>query len=317
IIRHATLHNFDEIMRLDVRIGDRVVLERAGEVIPKIIKVVESVRTGKEKKIKIPAKCPVCNMPTTKEKEEDVAYRCTNLSCPAQLERGLLHFASRTAMDIEGMGESVVQQLVKSGLISDFADVYFLNKKDLLKLELFADKKADNLLEAIEKSKAQPLSRLLFALGIRHVGEKAAFVLAGRFYAIDALIAAKEEDLSGIYEIGTVMAESICMFFKQEGAKKLISKLKKAGVNTTEPRKEKSASLFNGKTLVFTGELTGFTRSEAERLARESGANASSSVSKNTDFLVAGEKAGSKLNKAKKLGVKIIDENEFKKMLGI
>jgi DNA ligase (NAD+) len=314
-IKHATLHNFDEIERLGIKIGDRVVIERAGEVIPKIVKVVESVRTGKEKDFRIPVKCPACGGEISKEKEEEVAYRCINPSCPAQLERGLIHFASRTAMDVEGMGASVVQQLVSHKMLKDFADIYFLKKEDLLKLDLFADKKAENLLAAINKSKQQPLSRLLFALGIRHIGEKAGYVLADKFSTLDSLASAKKEDISRIHEIGAVMAESVTEFFRQEGTKKLIAKLKKAGVNMSEPRKKSVAQPLAGKTFVLTGELKGFSRNEAERLIRELGGNASSSVSSNTDFVISGESPGSKYDKAKKLGVKIIDEKQFKEMI--
>jgi len=315
-IRHATLHNFDEIERLGVRIGDKVVLERAGEVIPKIIKAVESVRTGREKAFKIPVKCPACGGRITKEKEEEVAYRCVNPSCPAQLERGMAHFASRGAMDIEGMGSAAVEQLINNRMVKDFADIYFLKKEDLLKLELYKDKKAQNLLAAIEKSKRQPLSRLLYAMGIRHVGEKAAFVLAQRFGAMDKVMSAKKEEFDAIHEVGSVMAESAEDFFRQEETKKLVAKLKKAGVNMSEPKgKAASSQPLAGKTFVFTGELAGFSRQEAERLVRELGGNASSSVSGQTDFVVAGENSGSKYDKAKKLGVKIIDEKKFKEML--
>jgi len=314
-ISRSTLHNFDEIKRLGVRIGDRVILERAGEVIPKIIKAVKSVRTGKEKEFKIPLKCPACDSHITKEKQEEVAYRCTNPSCPAQLERGLEHFASRNAMDIEGLGTSVVEQFVASKLVGDFADIYFLKKGDLLKLELFAERKADNLLAAIEDSKRQPLSRLLFALGIRHVGEKAAYVLAQRFENMDALIKQRVSHLVKIHEVGSVMAESIEEFFKQRTSRDLIEKLKKASVNMAEPKARAASGPIAGKQIVFTGELLGLTRNEAERLTRELGGNASSSVSKKTDFLVTGNNPGSKYKKAQKLGVKIITETEFKKMI--
>ncbi len=314
-IKHATLHNFDEIKRLGIRVGDRVIIERAGEVIPKVIKVVESVRTGKEKEFKIPENCPACAGKISKEKEEDVAYRCINPSCPAQLEAGLMHFASRTALDIEGMGESVIKQLVNKGLVKDFADIYNLKKGGLLKLELFKDKKADNLLGAIEKSKQQPLSRLIYGLGIRHVGEKAAYVLAQKFITLDNLIKAKDKDFDAIYEVGNVIAASIVEFFQQNSTKQLIRKLKDAGLNLAEQVKEiKKTGLFS-KTFVFTGELENFSRSEAERLVREYGGNAGSSVSTNTDFLVAGNNPGSKYAKAKKLGIKIINEDNFKEML--
>jgi len=314
-ISRATLHNFDEIERLGVRIGDRIVLERAGEVIPKIVKVVETVRTGKERPFKTPLKCPVCGSEVVKEKAEEVAHRCINVSCPAQIERGLIHFASKSAMDIEGMGESVVKQLVKNTPVKDFADIYSLKKEALLKLELFADKKAENLLVAIENSKRRPLSRLLYALGIRHVGEKAAYVLAKRFKSLDNLMEAKKSDLDSIYEVGEVMAESIVEFFKNEKTKMLIDKLKEAGLNMKEEVLRIKKTPLTGKTVVFTGELKEFSRTEAERIVRESGGNVSSSVSKNTDFVVAGENPGSKYQKAKKLGIKIIGEKEFKEMI--
>jgi len=313
IIRHATLHNFDEIKRLNVKEGDRVLIERAGEVIPKIVKVVQS--KGRHPFI-IPKACPVCRGKVIKEKEEDVAYRCINPSCPAQLERGLIHFASRTAMDIEGMGEAIVEQLVGSRLVKDFADVYSLKKEDLLKLELFKDKKAQNLLEAIEKSKNQPLSRLIYGLGVRHVGEKAAYVLAHKFTTLDNLMKAKQEDFDAIYEIGSVMAESIVNFFRQESIQRLIKKLKEAGLNLQEKLTLIKESPLNGKTVVFTGELKNFSRSEAERLVRQFGGNASSSVSKNTDLVVFGETTGTKYDKAKKLGIKIINEQEFSRLIG-
>jgi len=315
IIKNATLHNFDEIERLGVKIGDRVILERAGEVIPKIIKVVESVRTGKEKSFKIPMKCPVCKGEIDKEKAEEVAFRCINPSCMAQLERGLVHFASRSAMDIEGLGESVVEQLVKNKKVKDFADIYFLRKEDFLKLELFAEKRAENLVKAIDKSRKQPLSRLLFALGIRHVGEKAAYVLAQRFGTLEKVRSAKQDELVAIHEIGSVMADSIEHFFKQESAKRLIAKFVKAEMNAKEPESKASSSSLAGKTFVFTGELSGFTRQEAQRLVRDLGADAVSSVSSKTDFVVAGASSGSKLNKAKKLGVKVISEKEFKDII--
>ena len=314
IITRATLHNFDEIERLGVKIGDRVIIERAGEVIPKIIKVVESVRTGKEKPFKIPATCPVCNAKITKEKIEDVAYRCMNPSCQAQLEKGLMHFASREAIDIEGLGEAAVEQLVRNKMVKDFSDIYFLKKEDLLKLELFKDKKAQNLINAINKSKHQSLSRLIYALGIPHVGEKAAFVLAQKFKTLDNLIKAKKEDFDVIYEIGQVMAQSIEDFFRQKETIILINKLKQAGLNIKEETVRKK-TLVSGKSFVFTGELTDFSRLEAERLARKLGANASSSVTKNTDFVVAGLNPGSKYQKAKKLGIKIINEQEFSAMM--
>lgn len=313
-ISRATLHNFDEIERLGVRIGDRVVLERAGEVIPKIVKAVESVRAGKEKPFKVPKDCPVCGSAIVKEKEEEVAYRCINSNCPVQLEKGLLHFAGRSCMDIEGMGESVVSQLIEKNLVKDFADIYYLKKEQFLGLELFKEKKAENLLAAIEASKRQRLSRLIYGLGIRHVGEKAAILLAERFRRLDGLTQAKSEDLESIHEVGPVMSESIAAFFKQESIKKLIKKLESAGVNTREEEIARRNTPLTDKTVVFTGALS-ISRGEAEDLARKRGGRPSSSVSEDTDFVVTGDNPGSKFDKAKKLGVKIITEKEFKEML--
>jgi DNA ligase (NAD+) len=312
IIRHATLHNFDEIKRLNIKIGDRVLIERAGDVIPKVVKVVE--RKGK-RPFAIPKTCPVCLGKVVKEKEEDVAYRCINPSCPAQLERGLLHFASRGAMDIEGMGEAVVQQMVKKRIVKDFAGIYFLNKDELLQLQLFKEKKSENLLSAIERSKQRPLSRLIYGLGIRHVGEKAAYLLAQRFKNLDSLIKAKLEDFDAIYEVGPVMAQSVAEFFKQSTTRELLRKLKDAGLNLEEKTKAIKKSALTGKTVVFTGELNNFTRAQAEDLVRQSGGNPSSSVSTSTDFVVIGESPGSKFDKAKKLGVKIINEQHFREMI--
>ena len=312
IIKHATLHNFDEIKRLNVRIGDRVLIERAGDVIPKIVKVVE--HAAKEQFL-IPLNCPACRGKVVKEKEEDVAYRCINPLCPAQLERSILHFASRSAMDIEGMGEAVVIQLVSLGLVGDFADIYGLTEKDLFKLDLFKDKKVKNLLKAIEASKKRTLFRLIYALGIHHIGEKAAFVLASKFASLDKLAKASKEELTNIYEIGPVMAESITDYFSQKSIQSLIKKLKDHQLSIENNLAVVKKGKFSGKTLVFTGELKGFSRLQAEDLVRSLGGNTSSSVSKNTDFLVSGGSSGSKYDKAKKLGIKIINEDEFQEMI--
>ncbi|MCM8778556.1 MAG: NAD-dependent DNA ligase LigA [Candidatus Omnitrophica bacterium] len=313
IIKNATLHNFDEIKRLNIRVGDRVLVERAGEVIPKIVKVVES--RGR-RDVEIPKSCPVCGGKVVKEKETEVAYRCINPSCQAQLERLVLHFASRGAMDIEGLGESVAEQLVERKMVKDLADIYFLKKEDLLTLELFADKKAENLLKAIAESKKRPFAKFLYGLGIRHVGEKAAMVLAERFKDIDSLMQAKEGALMEIYEVGPVMAESIFNFFRQKSTQDLIKKFKKAGVNLKEEEKRLGPQPLKGKKFVFTGELSEFTRKEAEELVRNLGGETSSSVSKYIDYVVVGENPGSKYAKAKDLGIKIIDEDEFKKLIG-
>jgi len=311
-IQHATLHNFDEIKRLEVKIGDRVLIERAGEVIPKVVKVVEN--KGK-KSFLIPKTCPVCKGKVVKEKEEDVAYRCINPSCSAQLERGLSHFASRTAMDIEGLGDAAVSQLVRMKLVTNYADIYKLKKEDLYKLELFKDKKAGNLISAIEKSKKQPLSRLIYALGIRHVGEKAAYVLAQRFKTLDNLLGARKGDLDKIYEVGSVLSSSIIDYFAQPQTRKLIGALKEAGLNLKEEVAKIKSTAFTGKTVVFTGELKDYTRSQAEGLVRKSAGNPASSVSRNTDFVVTGDNPGSKYDQAKKLGVKVISEEEFSRLI--
>ena len=314
-ITRATLHNFDEIMRLDAGIGDRVVIERAGEVIPKIVKVVKSVRKHKKRPFQIPSRCEICDAKIVKEKEEEVAYRCPNPLCPAQLERGLNHFASRQAMDIEGMGKAVVEQLVKKKLVTDFAKIYTLTKEQLLKLDLFAEKKAEGLISAIEKSKPQPLARLLYALGIRHIGEKAAYVLANKFGSIKKLSQARKEQLENTPEVGPIMAESIVEFFKSKQVEQMIEDFKSAGLNMTQLVVRRAAQPLAQEIFVFTGELQGFSRSQVQRLVQELGGNFSSSVSKKTNFLVAGKNAGSKYEQAKKLNVKIIDESEFKKLI--
>ena len=317
-ISSATLHNFDEIGRLGVKIGDRIVLERAGDVIPKVIRVVKGMRTGKEKKFQVPDLCPSCGGKVIKEKEEEVAYRCVNPLCPAQLEKRLIHFASRGAMDIEGMGEAVVLQLVGKKMVNDFADIYELKKEDLLKLELFKEKKARNLYDGIQASKKRPLSRLLYAFGIRHVGEKVAEVLAERFRTLDKLMSVSRQELENIHEIGDVIAASVHDFFRQKQTLKVIEKLKKSGINLEEPKQVRArvASRIAGKTFVFTGELEGFSRSDAERRVKELGAEASSSVSRKTDYCVVGKDPGSKFEKCKKLNVPAIDEAAFKKLIG-
>lgn len=312
IIRHATLHNFDEIKRLNVRVGDRVLIERAGEVIPKVVKVVQHI--GKDP-FNPPKKCPACSGNIIKEKEEDVAYRCVNPSCPAQLQRGILHFASKPAMDIEGLGEAVVSQLVKLKLVSDISDIYKLNRKDLGRLKLFKEKKIDNLLSAIGRSKVCDLSRFIYALGIRHVGEKAAFVLAREFKSIANLLKARKDRLENIAEIGPVIATSVINYFANNSTRKMIESLKEAGLTFTSETHTFKANLLTGKSIVFTGELKDYSRQEAEELVRNSGGYPSSSVSNKTDFVVAGEGPGSKHRKAKELGVKIINESQFKEML--
>jgi DNA ligase (NAD+) len=303
-ISNATLHNFDEIERLGLREGDRVLIERAGDVIPKVVKVVEQI--GKEP-YKTPLKCPACGEKIVKEKEEAVAYRCINPACPAQLERALEHFAGRDAMDIEGMGEAVIAQLTALKLLKSPADIYKLKSADLLKLELFKEKKSGRLLEAIEKSKQRSLERLIFALGIRHVGQKAAYTLAEKFGDMRKFMLASFDDLDSLPEVGRVMASSIADYFKLHQTGKLIRELEEAGVNMRFQPASRRPGRLSGKTVVFTGGLSGLSRSEAQDLVRRSGGIVSSSVSGKTDFLVSADKAGSKLHKARQLGVKIID----------
>jgi len=315
-ISNSTLHNFDEIKRLGLKIHDTVLIERAGEVIPKIIKVIESKRTGKEKEIKIPEKCPSCSGKIIREKEGVVAYRCINPLCPAQLIRGLLHFCSREAMDIVGMGDAVVEQLVSKKYVSDFADIYGLTKEKLLELELVKSKKADNLLSAIENSKSQQLSRLIYALGIRNIGEKAAITLAKKFGMLDKLMEMGVEELTQINEVGPVMAESIVMFFSQPDTAKLINKLRKYDVNMKEKTQKNSGpQVLLNKTFVFTGEMESMPRSEAENIVQELGGNAVSSVTKNTDYAVVGVNPGSKYRKAQQFNIKILTEQEFLKLI--
>ena len=312
IISNATLHNFDEIRRLKVRIGDRVLIERAGDVIPKVVKVVGQL--GKKEYI-MPLHCPACGGKIVKIRDEDIAYYCINPDCSAQLERALLHFASRDALDIEGLGEAVINQLVKIKLVKSLADIYKLKIDDLLALKLFKEKKAGNLLAAIRKSKSQSLARLIFALGIRHVGQKAAYTLAEEFGDLQKLIRAKLEDLDKLSEIGAVISASIVDYFSLTQTRKLIQELKDQKVNLLQNTFKIKGNQLTGKRIVFTGELKSFSRSEAQEQVRLSGGKFSSSVSEKTDLLVAGARNGEKFEKAKKFGVKIVNEEEFSAMI--
>lgn len=310
IISSATLHNFDEIKRLGVQVGSEVIIERAGEVIPKVVKVVSNANTAKDI---VPSICPVCGSPVYRD-EEAVAYRCPNPACPAQIKGSLEHFVSRDAMDIEGFGTSVINQLVDSKRITSYSDIYSLTIFDLMPLELFGDKKTENLLNAIEKSKKSPLDKFIFALGIRHVGAKTAEVLARHFKNIENLQNASLEDLQKIGDVGPIVATSIFNFFKTPKVLKDLENLKKSGLVLTAPAAKQSAIL-EGKTFVFTGELETLTRAEAQNLAKQNGAKVSDSVSGKTYAVVAGKDAGSKLTKAQKLGVKIMSEQEFLSLL--
>jgi DNA ligase (NAD+) len=310
-ISSVSLHNFDEIGRLGLKVGDRVMIERAGEVIPKIVKVVEAAKMGKA--IKPPKNCPVCGDKIEKD-EEFVAYYCPNPSCPAQLKRTFLHFASRQAMDIRGFGEETVDQLVDSGRVKNIADIYSLTKEDLLKLELWKDKKADNLLAQIRDSKEQPLPKLINALGIRQVGEKTGETLAENF-SLEDLASASSEDLQRIKEIGPIVADSIAGFFQSAEVRALLAKLKKAGLNFKKHAVARTSSPLSGKTFVFTGELSGLTREQAAEKVKALGAKESGSVSAKTSYVVVGENPGSKFKKAQALGVSILSEAEFLKLV--
>ncbi|MGD9643453.1 MAG: NAD-dependent DNA ligase LigA [Elusimicrobiales bacterium] len=313
-ISSATLHNFDEVARLGLKIGDRVVIERAGEVIPKVVQVVPGARNGAERDIVPPAACPSCGAEVFRD-EEEVAYRCVNPSCPVQFKRALLHFASRDAMNIEGFGVSSVEQLVDKGLVKGFTDIYRLRKEDLLGLDLFKDKKADNLLSQIRKSKEQPLSRLIYALGIRHIGEKNARTLAQHFRTMDAFMAAGAEELARVSDVGPVIAGAVAEFFKSEATRRMVRDLVSLGLRQDEPERAAGGRL-EGKTFVFTGELKTLTRDEAQAKVRELGGKETSSVSAKTSYVVVGADPGSKYAKAQKLGVPVLTEEEFIKLVG-
>ncbi len=313
-VSRATLHNFDEIERLGVKIGDTVCVEKSGEIIPKILSVAKEKRTGREKDFVAPIDCPVCGAGLIRLPEE-VAVRCPNAGCRAQIKEAILHFASKTAMDIDNMGEAVVDQLVEKGLVKDYADIYNLGPDDIKALDRMADKSARNLMDAIEKSRSNDLNRLIYGLGIRHVGENSAWVLSEHFGSIERLRRAGTEELTSIREIGPVMAGSIVQFFRNKENLKMLEKLERTLVRISGPIKTDKPGKLSGKTIVVTGSLKSFSRAEIEDAIRRSGGNPSSSVSKNTDFIVCGEDAGSKRDKAKTLGIKIISEEDFKKII--
>jgi DNA ligase (NAD+) len=312
-VSRATLHNEDEIAKKDVRIGDTVIVQRAGDVIPEVVKVVEGRRTGSERPFRMPEKCPVCGSRVVRL-EGEVAHRCIDLACPAQIRENIKHFVSRGGMDIEGLGDRIVSQLLDAGLIGDPADLYAITKEQLLDLERFADKSADNLTAAIARSKRPPLERLLFALGIRHVGEYVAKILARKFGGIGRIEAASQEELTAIEGIGPTIAESIYRFYREPHNLKILRKLEQAGVRPVVEKQAMSMALAC-KTFVFTGSLTGFSREKAKEIVVSLGGAATSTVSKKTDYVVAGEDPGSKYEKAKSLGVTILDEAEFLELI--
>jgi DNA ligase (NAD+) len=309
----ATLHNQDNIDRLDLRIGDTVLLQKAGEIIPEVLSVNKAKRPENAVPFFMPEFCPECGSPVVRD-EDGAALRCTSPECPAQRLRNIAHFASREAMDIEGLGISVCESLINNGLVKDAADLYYLNKEDIAKLDRMGDKSASNLIEAIENSKEAGLARLLCAFGIRQVGQKAAKVLANNFESLDELINANAEKLTEIQDIGEITAGFIVDWFKNPQSQEFVSKLRNAGVSF-ESKEEKKDSRFAGMTFVLTGTLSKFTRDEASGIIESYGGKAASSVSKKTSYVLAGENAGSKLTKAENLGIKIISENDFENMI--
>lgn len=315
VISRATLHNEDFIRAKDIRIGDRVVINKAGEIIPEVLRVVAEKRTGDEKEVEIPSVCPECGWRVERQGEE-AAIRCTNPHCPALGREGLIHFVSRDAMNIDGCGPSVINALLDAGLVRDAADLYSLRKEDLLKLERMGEKSADNLLAALSESKKNELDKLLFALGIRHVGAKVARILATEFGSMEKLQQAQPEELAQIRDIGDKIAESAVTWLNVPANIDLVERLAAAGLTMTfTPPASQEDNPFFGKTLVFTGTMPTLGRAEAKTMAQDVGAKVSGSVSKKTDYVIAGAEAGSKLEKAQQLGVTVIDEAEFLRLL--
>jgi DNA ligase (NAD+) len=316
IVSRASLHNADEIERKDVRVGDTVVVEKAGKIIPHIVRVEKHLRQGRPAKFCFPTRCPECRTSLVKD-EGGVYIRCPNPQCPAQLKERIRHFASRNAMDIEGLGDKLVDQLVDSGLVKGCGDLYRLKLDDLIQLERMGKKSSQNLREGIEASKDRGLARLLNALSIRHVGVRVATVLAEHFGSLDSIERASVEELSAINEIGPVIAESVHAFLHEDYGRQAVADLRSVGVKTDEPGTARvdGSEKFAGQTFVVTGTLQKYTRDQIHALIEQHGGRAVSSVSKNTTYLVAGEKAGSKLAKAQSLGVKVLSEDEFERLL--
>jgi DNA ligase (NAD+) len=317
VISSAALHNEEDIRRKDIRIGDWVVVQRAGEVIPEIVEPIISRRTGKERVFRMPSRCPVCDSEVIKP-ESEAMHRCTNAACPSQALERIKHFVSRGAMDIDGVGEKLCQALFEAGLVKDAADLYYVTKEQLLTLERMADKSASNVLNSIAASKDRSLARVIFALGITHVGEQYADLLAEHFDSLDDLAKASEEDLRSILSIGPRIAESIVAFFRQEGNKQIIEKLRKAGVKLKREKVKEVQSQalpLAGLEFVLTGKLESLSRSEAEAKIKALGGKAGSDITRKASYVVVGADPGSKLAKAQKLGTKTLSEAEFLELL--
>ena len=315
-VQRASLHNADIIQEMDVRIGDTVVLKKAGDIIPKVIRVIKEKRTGNEQSYSMPTHCPSCGSDLV-HLEDEVALRCLNPDCPAQLKEGLIHFVSRDAMNIDGLGEKVIEQLFQAELIQTIADLYRLEKEALLKLERMGEKSVQNLLQAIEASKKNSLEKLIFGLGIRYIGSKAAQILASHFETMDNLQQATYDMLISIDEIGEKMADSVVQFFSEDKVKELINELKELNINMTYtgPKAQTTETIFSNQTFVLTGKLEEYSRKEAKELIEARGGNVTNNVSKNTDVVIAGDAAGSKYKKAQQLNLTIWNEQQFKEAL--
>lgn len=314
VVKRATLHNEDEIRRKDIRIGDTVVVQRAGDVIPQIVKVIAETRTGDEVPFLMPEHCPACGSPVQREPGEAMHY-CTNANCPAQLREHLYHFVSRGAMNIDGLGSRLIDRFVDLGWVKDMAGIYALDWAAVASLDGLGEKSAANLRASVEESKTRPLARLINALGIRHVGERTAELLAARFGSIDSLMTASHEDINAVPGVGTVLASSVVDFFSAEANRNQIERLRAAGVNMIGEQVDGHARMLDGLTVVLTGRLSGMTRPEAEQRLRRAGANVTGSVSKKTSVVIAGEDAGSKADRARELGIRIIDEQAMLNLL--
>ncbi|CEN96825.1 MAG: NAD-dependent DNA ligase LigA [Paeniclostridium sp.] len=318
VVARATLHNEDYINEKDIRIGDTVLVQKAGDIIPQVVEVIKEDRTGDEIKFHMPEKCPVCHEPTVRL-EGEAAVKCINMSCPAQIRRGIIHFASRDAMNIDGLGESIISLLLDNKIIKDVADLYYIKKEDIVNLERLGEKSATNLINAIEKSKNNDLYRLINGLGIKYIGVKGAKVLAKSFKSLDDIINSSIEELTNLEEFGEVMADSVVEFFNEDKNIVVINKLKEVGVNTLSSNSEDNglANIFDKMKIVLTGTLPTLKRNDAKELIEARGGKATSSVSKSTTFVLAGEEAGSKLTKANELGVTVIDEAKFLELLNL